>query len=270
MKKFWRITKKILVMASVAGCLTLFIVILTSAIQSQKELTCKGIKVKIDYESGFAFVTVKEIEDRINYLSGEQTIGRKISAIDFKTLEKETEKNPYVSNAELFVDGSNTIHVSVEQKRPILRVLNNDGVGYYISDCCERLPLHASFTPHLTVAVGNVETGVASRDSVVAIHLFTLTNEMLKDEFLNSFIDQIEVLPNGEMNLMPKGGLHTIKLGRIDNTLSDKLSKLKVFYKEGLNKLGWEKYKTINLKYSNQVVCEKNETTAVTDSISLN
>ncbi|MBK8658354.1 MAG: hypothetical protein IPN22_05645 [Bacteroidetes bacterium] len=270
MKKFWRITKKILVIASVAGCLTLFVITLTSAIQAQQELHCKSIVVQIDFETGLSFINEKEIEDRINYLSGESIIGRKITAIDFKTLENEIEKNPYVSNAEIFVDGSQSVHVSIQQKRPILRVLNNDGVGYYISEDCERLPLHPTFTPHLAVAVGNVETGLVHRDSVVQAHLFSLINEIRKDDFLNSYIDQIDVLANEKMDLLPKGSLHTIKLGRVDNQISDKLSKLKVFYKEGLNKLGWDKYRTINLKYSNQVVCEKRETTVTTDSVSSN
>ncbi|MBK7150048.1 MAG: hypothetical protein IPH78_14875 [Bacteroidetes bacterium] len=77
-----------------------------------------------------------------------------------------------------------------------------------------RLPLHPTFTPHLAVAVGNVETGLVHRDSVVQAHLFSLINEIRKDDFLNSYIDQIDVLANGEMDLLPKGSLHTIKLGR--------------------------------------------------------
>jgi cell division protein FtsQ len=33
---------------------------------------------------------------------------------------------------------------------------------------------------------------------------------------------------------------------------------LMTFYKEGLNKVGWNAYLTINLKYKNQIVCTKN------------
>jgi cell division protein FtsQ len=31
-----------------------------------------------------------------------------------------------------------------------------------------------------------------------------------------------------------------------------------VFYKKAIPKVGWDTYKTINLKYANQIVCEKN------------
>ena len=39
--------------------------------------------------------------------------------------------------------------------------------------------------------------------------------------------------------------------------MKEKLEKLKVFYKEGLTKVGWDKYSVINLKYKGQVVCER-------------
>ena len=42
----------------------------------------------------------------------------------------------------------------------------------------------------------------------------------------------------------------------IDNA-ENKLAKLEVFYKEAMMKSGWEKYKIINLKFKNQVVCTK-------------
>jgi len=31
-----------------------------------------------------------------------------------------------------------------------------------------------------------------------------------------------------------------------------------IFYKRAIPKVGWDTYKTINLKYANQIVCQKN------------
>jgi hypothetical protein len=39
-----------------------------------------------------------------------------------------------------------------------------------------------------------------------------------------------------------------------------KFKNLKIFYKQALPKVGWDKYKLINIKYINQVVGVKNET----------
>ena len=262
MKKFWRILKKILTIAAVLSFAALFVVVLTSAIQKQNQLTCKNLQVKIDYDSGLAFLNETEIKERINFLSGENIIGKQLARIDFRTLEKEIEKNPFVDNAEIFVDQQQNIVVDVIQKRPILRILNNDGVGYYISEKNERIPLCDKFTSHLAVAIGNVEMHQnAKRDSTVQTALYKLIQYVQKDTFLNALVDQIEVKENGEMNVIPKVTGHIIRFGNAEENMQEKFDRLKIFYKEGLAKVGWGKYKAIDLRYMNQVVCEKRDTT---------
>ena len=69
-------------------------------------------------------------------------------------------------------------------------------------------------------------------------------------------IEQIYVNENTDIELVPKTGEHEIVLGDV-NDLKDKFNKLMIFYLKGLNNLGWDVYKKINLKYKNQVVCSK-------------
>lgn len=264
MKKFWRILKKILTIAAVLSCTALFVVVLTSAIKKQDQLVCKNLQVKIDYDSGLAFLNESEIKDRINFLSGENIIGKQLSHVDFKTLEKEVEKNPFVDHAEVFVDQQQTVTVDVIQKRPILRILNNDGVGYYISENNTRIPLCDKFTSHVAVAVGNVETHKdPKRDSTVQSALYNLTQYIRKDEFLNALVDQIYVNENGEMDVLPKVSGHIIHFGKADENMKEKFERLKIFYNEGLRKVGWNKYKAIDLRYKDQVVCEKTDSVRV-------
>lgn len=262
MKKFWRILKKILTILSVLSFAALFIVVLTSAIQKQNQLTCKNLQVKIDYDSGLAFLNESEIKDRINFLSGENIVGKQLSRIDFRTLEKELEKNPFVDEAEVFVDQQQNVTVDVIQKRPLLRILNSDGVGYYISEKNERIPLSDKFTAHVIVALGNVEMHQnTKRDSTVQTALYNFIQYVQKDTFLNAMVDQIYVNTNGEFDVIPKISGHIIRFGNGEENMKEKFERLKIFYKEGMEKVGWTKYKAIDLRYMNQVVCEKNDTT---------
>lgn len=261
MKKFWRILKKILTIAAVLSCTALFVVVLTSAIQKQNQLTCKNLQVKIDYESGLAFLNETEIKERINYLSGENIIGKQLARVDFRTLEKELKKNPFVDNAEVFVDQQQNVRVEVTQKRPILRILNSDGVGYYISERNERIPLCDKFTSHVIVALGNVEMHQnAKRDSTVQTALYNLIQFVQRDTFLNAMVDQVYVNENGEFDVIPKISGHIIHFGKAEENMAGKFERLKIFYNEGMKKVGWTKYKAIDLRYMNQVVCEKGDT----------
>ena len=77
-----------------------------------------------------------------------------------------------------------------------------------------------------------------------------------KDAFLDSFIDQIFVNEHGEIELVPKLGDHTIIMGN-GPEIREKLENLRSFYLQVMNKIDWNTYKTINLKFKNQVVCSK-------------
>ena len=57
-----------------------------------------------------------------------------------------------------------------------------------------------------------------------------------------------------DLELTPRSGNYTILFGRLDDA-EQKLDKLLRFYREGLGKAGWDRYRTINVKYAGQVVC---------------
>ena len=258
MKKFWNIFKKVMLVLSATTVVVLFVFTLTAAVHQQKTLVCSSIQVKIDYESGMSFLTTDQIISNINLLADGEAIGKALPALDLRAIEKGLLKDPYVDKAKIYIDHDRVLHAEIIQKQPILRVMNNDGVGYYLSDKGDKIPLCSTFTAHVPLAIGDVETHEnADRDSIVVMQLFSLARYMQRDSLIGSLIDHAYVLPNGEFELFPKFGYHTIEFGRADETMREKFEKLKVFYKEGLAKVGWDKYKVIDLKYQGQVVCQK-------------
>ncbi len=256
------IMKKLLLVASVLSAAVLFVIVLTSAIKKQNQLVCRNIQVKIDYDSGLAFLTGNEIKDKIDYMCGGSITGKALTGIDFRNIEQTVRKNPFVADAEIFVNQQQEVVVDIIQKRPVLRVINNDGVSYYISEKNERIPLSDNFTSHVAIALGNVAMHKdTKRDSAVQAALYKLILFVRKDDFLNALVDQVYVLENGELEVIPKIGGQTIRFGEVDENMAEKFDRLKIFYNEGLRKVGWDKYKTIDLRYKDQVVCEKRDTT---------
>jgi len=76
------------------------------------------------------------------------------------------------------------------------------------------------------------------------------------DEFLKAQITAIAFDETDELIVYPRVGDHKIILGEAQN-LVKKFEKLKVFYRHGLEKVGWDRYSHINLKFKDQVVCTK-------------
>jgi len=262
LNRFLKIFLRLLTVAGFLALAVLFVVVLSSAVSHQRQAVCSGTTIQIDTYNGSEFLTVQEIKSRIDYLTGGTAEGTLLSGVDFSALEKDIEKNPYIDNAEVYTDQTHRIVAQIIQRRPIMRVINSDGVSYYVGEKNERIPLHHTFTPHVIVALGNVELHTdTKRDSTVRNALFNLVNYIRSDDFLNAAIDQVVVLPSNEFDLIPRVGNHVIHFGWPADDVAGKFNRLKTFYKEGLTKVGWEKYKAINLKFDGQVIGERSDTT---------
>lgn len=90
--------------------------------------------------------------------------------------------------------------------------------------------------------------------------LLTFVEFVEDDDFWRSEVVQIiaRTTVSGalEVELVPRSGRHRILFGRLED-VERKFDKLLCFYRRGLREIGWDEYSTINVKYSDQVVCKK-------------
>ena len=131
---------------------------------------------------------------------------------------------------------------------PVMPVAGND---YYLDRSGKLMP-KSSYYADLVVATGHI-TPQYARQSLLRLGRF-----IQEDPFWNNQIQQINVTPAGKVELVPRVGEHVILLGMPTN-VEDKLNRMKLFYTEGLNKVGWNKYSEICLEYDNQIICKKNK-----------
>jgi cell division protein FtsQ len=81
-------------------------------------------------------------------------------------------------------------------------------------------------------------------------------NVILEDDFLKKEIIGIHKTQNEEFILSVRSGQYKIEFGSLEE-MNIKFKKLKVFYNKTFVDKTIDQYKTINLKYHNQVVCAK-------------
>ena len=87
--------------------------------------------------------------------------------------------------------------------------------------------------------------------------ILEVTRYIQTDTLLSALIHQIHVNKEQELELFPMFGCQKIVFGN-SQALAEKFNKLKLFYKQGINKTdSWNKYSSLNLKYKNMVVCTK-------------
>lgn len=231
-------------------------VVIMSAVDKKKDARTQSVNIQIEsLEFGKYLINEEDIKEVIMDGFGSDLLGEQIKTIDVERLEVELEAEPFVLDAETYIDASQTININIKQRLPILRVLDSNGLDYYLDVHGVKMPPSKHYTARVLVATGALPPftdDYLKREDHLINHLFDLTNFILDDPLLEPLVEQIHV-KNKEFILVPKVGDHKILLGNMKN-LEDKIKRLKIFYEEGMPRTGWQRYKELDLRYKGQVI----------------
>lgn len=245
------------------------IVLLVSAVHNKEIKVCKGVEINISGVSTNFFIDKTDVYNIIKNFGGDSTQKKSLASIDLGRIEKALEKDVWVKNAELYFDNNNFLKVSVEEREPVARLFTITGNTFYIDSSCMKLPLSDKFSARLPVFTGFTSDAriLAKEDSALLCSIKIMSLKILSDTFLMAMIDQVDINTNRSFELVPKLGRQRIIFGDASD-VDSKFYKLKLFYKDVIKQSGWNRYKTINLQYKNQVVASiRGKEDVVADSL---
>ncbi|SFG92566.1 cell division protein FtsQ/DivIB [Pedobacter insulae] len=241
-----------------AVCLSGVVVLLSFIGVKKQELKCTNVKILIPGVDNF--IEREEIDAILKQSQGE-LVGRKLANINIHEIEKTIQANPYIAFAKVYADMDGVIQIQIKQRQPVLRIINAGGQNYYIDREGLKMPLSPNFTANVLVATGNILEGFGGRvDTLITpllADLYKTALFMKQDSLWDAQFEQIYVNHKKDMELIPRVGKQRIILGNADSLIT-KMDNLLAFYKQAMPEVGWNAYKTINIKYVNQIVCEKN------------
>lgn len=180
-----------------------------------------------------------------------------IDEINFRALEEALESNPYIQQAEVFLNARHELQVKIVQRKPIARVKSGN-VDYYVTADGTKVPLSHYSTLRVPIITGFVEmlSGNTKEQQALFNRLVEVLNVCENDKFLSALIEQIDINRKGRFTVIPKIGTEKIVFGDL-NDYKEKLDKLKKYYKWGKNQDGWNKYAYLNLEFKNQIALGK-------------
>lgn len=231
-----------------------------SAIERKDAANATGLVIDIEPVAGeHLFITQEDIRKLIDRSFGFRLDDLPVAAVDVERLERVLEEEPFVLDADAFIDAQNRIRVKVVQREPVLRVIDNNNLTYYLDEWGRKMPISPHYTARVLVASGNIPPYVPNfleRKRHKLKDLFLLANYIREDAFFQALFEQVYLNQKGDFVLIPNVGDQKIVLGTVQD-MEQKLENLKVFYREAMPYEGWNKYRTINLSYNGQVVCER-------------
>ena len=222
---------------------------------------CSGVSINIADENTNGFLNAQEVKNILER-SHLYPIGKPTETINPRHIEDYLKKSPFVNTAQCYKTQNGHVCITITQRLPIIRVKNIMGDDYYLDERGGILP-NSKYTSDLIIATGYIQ-----RQSSVL--LATIARELMSSDLWRNQIEQINILKDQGIELIPRVGDHIVYIGippRVKNDqeqvittyIHDKMDRLEKFYKYGLNEAGWNKYHYISLEFDNQIICKKSQ-----------
>jgi cell division protein FtsQ len=254
MKVKWSIRTEVKWVVSLMGLCAL----IAFAERQRANIVCKDILVQLDNVRDNHFLSEAEALKMVE--SGQpQLRGKAFSDINLKQIESKLIYNKHVKDAELFSDLKGNLVVNVELRRPIARLVQEDGPDAYIAEDGTVMPVSEDFASRVLIISGNYVKIILDKENLNGFdegkQLMAMIEFINQDNFWRAQASQLDINSKGKIFIIPQVTSQVVEFGTPENMI-DKFYKLKVFYKKILPQMGWTKYERVSVEYNGQVVAE--------------
>lgn len=192
------------------------------------------------------FITHEIVNNLLIQKQG-NAINIKKEDLNLKRLEELLDNHKMIENAEVFSAINGSLNAKIKQKTPIVRYVSSNTM-YYLDNKGDKMPLSENFSARVPVIFGDFD--VDSKEEYVV-----LFNAIAKDDFLKKSITGIEILPSGNVVMTNRDYSFKILFGSPVN-VDKKLKNYKAFYMHAIKDTLIKNYKSVNLLFTDQVVCK--------------
>jgi cell division protein FtsQ len=224
----------------------------------QEGLVIGDVRVKVDNINENHFLDEQDI---LSLMEFDQVAmkGAGFSEVNMREVERKIKRQPFIQDAQLYSDLKGNIIVRTSLRRPIARIVRNDGPDGYIAEDGTVMPVSDKFTSRVVLVGGSYiptllkqRNLTSSEDGRMLMHVIETIRE---DEFWKAQIAQLNIDSKMRITMLPQVGNERIEFGKPER-VAQKFDKLMIFYKEILPRMGWNKYSRVNLEYEGQIVAE--------------
>ncbi len=241
--------KKILISICTALAAAYLFLAITAFNHKPAGTVCTALELLVRDSVYAGFITQQEVTALLDK-NGLNPVGNDPDQADTRAMEEVLSKHPLIDGVECYKTPGGKICVEVSQRIPVLRVMDSHGADYYVDNHGKMMPTSAKCVAHVAVATGNISRDFATRQ------LYPFGLFLQNDPFWQAQTEQIHVLPDQTVELVPRVGDHLIYLGKLKD-YRRKLERVRLFYEKALNRVGWNKYSRINVEFDNQIICTR-------------
>ena len=240
------------------------ITVLLAFVESKSNVqNISEIIINISAKQGHYFVTKNQVLEKINNI-GIKTDHQ--NDIDVFRIEKVLNEMSETEFVDVYYYNNGKLQIDIILRNPIARI-KSDNINCYLDDKGRIMPVSNSYVARVSVFSGelfssnkdvNIFTGKvkSKRLAKQLIEVYKMAMHISENEFLKSQIVQIYINEKKEFELIPRIGNHRVMFGKL-NDYASKFKKLIDFYKVETTAKELNQYDSLNVMYSNQIICSK-------------
>lgn len=243
--------KQIIYIVSWAALLVYMLLTMGYISKEMNQRNCVGYKIDIKNLDQGNFIDNEDIQKMLLAVQG-KVEDVKLDEIPTENIELQLKKNPWLLNAECYKTVDNHIKVNVWQRTPVVRYINGSR-NFYMDEQGFKMPPSMYNVAYVPVVSGMFP------DSLLQHQLLSLVQYIHDDKFLSAQIQQLYINTDRDFVLIPRAGNQEIIFGEAtsDENIEQKFNKLIKLYQEEFAAHGWNRYRSIDLRFDNQVICTK-------------
>ena len=218
------------------------------------------VAIQIEADSNAIFVNEQEITNYIQDKVG-SPIGKSASEISLTKIEYALNTSPYIEKSIAYIGFDGILKIKVKERKPIIQIVNIIGEEFYLDSLGYQIPKKENIQPDVIIATGKInikhKAGFISKIPI-ANEILQLGKFLYYNKFWDLQFEQCYVDNYNRLLLIPRVGSHSIVIDNTQN-MNKKFENLRLFYKKGLQTVGWNKYVQIDLSINNQVIGRMSE-----------
>lgn len=245
--------RKVKRFAVVSLVLIIFSAILIAANRKQSDKPIAGTRVTLKHQDREEnFLKTKDVEGLISQ-QGIKVDNQTIASINVDEIERIVQSNPWIKDAQVFVDNKGILNIEVTQRLPVARIFARDGTSFYIDTAGFEMPLSQSYAYSVPVFTNYVKQANDSINEHNKRSMVYLSSIIKEDSFWNAQITQVDMEGLNNFNFYTTLGRQKVRFGDTSAAV-EKLDNLMSFYKDVSNKIGWDRYNVLDVRFKGQVL----------------
>ena len=235
--------------------------LLMSSRHKGSQICCTALEV--EFQDSLKFLTAENIKAFVDKDYGIY-IGQRLDSLDLSRIENNLSKRSAISSSQAWTTQDGVLHVSIKQRAPQLRFSSGGNKGFYCDSDGYIFPLHSRYTAPVRVIEGFFPIAEASGFQGFArteeqrtwiCEMLAMDEAIKNSRSFRDLISQVIIAENGDITFRVKGHDEIFILGEAQD-FNEKFDKMEKYFTHIVPGNTEKKYKTVNVKYKNQIICK--------------